>query len=188
MQGMSGNSLKAHCSSSSQNSFESVYLHDVGTVAIYKTKTISWAQMLMSLGPTEMHFGNSYQQLKKCYPGHTYAAPPKAVQAEVPKKSLCGLSKAVQARVPWTFLCSSSKETAQLVESKTRTYDGRVGSGSPEGGWAGSTRLGANKTICLGNRSPSYFPKNRGHVASVFFEKHEQAKLYVNRQRNQMSG
>ena len=62
-----------------------------GTVALCKTDPITWAQTLMPPHPVEAHFDNSYQQFRRGYPGHSYAAP----------------STAIQERMPWTFLCGS---------------------------------------------------------------------------------
>ena len=52
----------------------------------------------------------------------------------------------------------------------------------------GRARLGANRTVRLGNKGSSYFQKHRRYVASTSLEKHEQAKFHLNRRRNQTSG
>ena len=64
---------------------------------------------------------------------------------------------------------------------------GRVGAPGGAAG-RGQARLGANRTIRPGNKSPPIFPRDRRHVASKSLQKHEQAKSYVNRRRKKISG
>ena len=53
----------------------------------------------------------------------------------------------------------------EIVESKTRTYHGRFGSGRPADGGAGGVGLGANRIDRPGDKGPSYLPGHRRHVA-----------------------
>ena len=54
--------------------------------------------------------------------------------------------------------------------------------------WPNRARLGANRTICSENKGPTYFPKDRRHVALTSPEEHQQAKFYGNRRRNRIRG
>ena len=65
----------------------------------------------------------------------------------------------------------------------------RAGRVEAPGGAAGRgrARLGANRTIRPGNKSPPFPPSHRRNVASTSLQKHEQAKSYVNRRRNKIS-
>ena len=65
----------------------------------------------------------------------------------------------------------------------------RAGRFEAPGGAAerGRTRLGASRIVCLGNKRPPFPPRHRRKIASTPLQKHEQAKSYVNRRRNQIS-
>ena len=52
----------------------------------------------------------------------------------------------------------------------------------------GRARLGANRIIRSGNKSPPFLPRRRRNVASMSPQKHEQAKSHVNRRRNKITG
>ena len=52
----------------------------------------------------------------------------------------------------------------------------------------GRARLGANRTIRLGNKKSTVLSKPSKNVASTSPQKHEKAKSYVNRRRNKISG
>ena len=60
----------------------------------------------------------------------------------------------------------------------------------PGRGAAGRSRarLGTNSTIRPENKSRPYPLRHRRHVALTYLEKHEQAKSYVNRRGNKISG
>ena len=81
----------------------------------------------------------------------------------------------------------------QTVKSTCRIQNpdipraGRVGAPGGAAG-RGRAKLGANKIIRPGNKSPPHTPRHRRNVASTFLQKHEQAKSYVNWQRNKISG
>ena len=63
----------------------------------------------------------------------------------------------------------------------------RAGQVGAPGGAAGRGRAGldANNTFRLWDKGPPYPPKHRRNVAPTSFQKHEQAKSYVNRMREQ---
>ena len=109
-------------------------------------------------------------------------APPSAVRCADPTRPMC-------VRVlDSTGRFNHAKHVRELVESKTRTYYGRVASGGTAGwGEEGRAGLFANKTVRLGYNPPTHFPKYRRNVALTSPQKNEQAKSYVNRWRNEMT-
>ena len=66
----------------------------------------------------------------------------------------------------------------------------RAGKVGAPGGAArrGRARLGANRTIRPGNKSPPFPLRHRRNVASTSLQKHDQAKSYINRRRNKTTG
>ena len=73
------------------------------------------------------------------------------------------------------------------IQNPDIPWAGRVGALGGAAG-RGRARLGANRIIRPGNKSPPYPPRHRRNVASMSLQKHEQAKSHVNRRRNKISG
>ena len=75
------------------------------------------------------------------------------------------------------------------VESKIRTHHGPVGSERPgeRPGGVEQDRVPI-EIFAQETKSSPFHPRHRRNVASTSLQKHEQAKFYVNRRRNKMSG
>ena len=91
---------------------------------------------------------------------------------------------------PEQLFKSTNKRNSYLSNPKPGHTTGGSGRGARRGARAGPSRIECqpNRTVRPGNTSPLYSPKHRRNVASTSPQKHEQAKSYVNRRRNEIGG
>ena len=81
----------------------------------------------------------------------------------------------------------SNSKTTYRIQNQDIPRAGRVV--APGGAVGrGRARWGANRIILPGDKSQSYPPRHRRNIASTSFQKHEQAKSYLDRRRNKMTG